>query len=271
MKIVCSALLAIWLPLLALAGELSPAGLDNLPRADVVILGEVHDNPVHHLNQARAVASIKPAAVVFEMLTPEQAAKVSTENRTTEAALAKALQWEGTGWPDFKFYYPIFAAAPDAAIFGGNLPRGDVRRAIGEGAAKVFGEGAALFGLTIPLPPEEQSVREAEQMAAHCNALPVEMLAGMVEAQRLRDAALARAVLAARAKTGGTVVLITGDGHAQKDWGVPSTLKVAAPKVTVLSLGQFENSAGDTPQFDVYLVTEAAERADPCLAFQAKP
>src|SRR6056297_678930 len=44
--------------------------------ADIVILGEVHDNRAHHEAQAELVARIEPAAVVFEMLTPEQAATV---------------------------------------------------------------------------------------------------------------------------------------------------------------------------------------------------
>ena len=35
------------------------------------VIGEVHDNPHHHRNQARAVAALKPGAIVFEMLTPE--------------------------------------------------------------------------------------------------------------------------------------------------------------------------------------------------------
>ncbi len=67
-----------------------------------------------------------------------------------------------------------------------------------EGAAAVFGAAAARFGLDAPLPEDEQAAREAEQAEAHCGALPAEMLPGMVEAQRLRDAALARAVAARR-------------------------------------------------------------------------
>ena len=72
--------------------------------------------------------------------------------------------------------------------------RGDVRRAVSEGAATVFGGAAPLFGLDAALDPEEQATREAGQMAAHCDALPEDVLPGMVEAQRLRDAALAAAM-----------------------------------------------------------------------------
>ena len=41
--------------------------LTALPAAaqDVVILGEVHDNPAHHAEQAAQVAAIQPRALVF--------------------------------------------------------------------------------------------------------------------------------------------------------------------------------------------------------------
>jgi len=262
--------IAFWccLPVLCKAAEINVGALDHLPRADVVLLGEVHDNPVHHENQARAVAALRPAALVFEMLTPDQAGRVDGSSRRDADTLAGVLGWAGTGWPDFALYYPIFAAAPEAVIFGGNLPRDQVRRAVYEGAAPVFGAGADRFGLTVPLPQPEQAAREAEQMAAHCDALPVDMLPGMVAAQRLRDAALARAVLQAIAQTGGLVVVITGNGHARRDWGVPEILRQAAPDLQLFSLGQYEDAAPFAPPNDVYLVTKGVARPDPCLAFQ---
>ena len=132
----------------------------------------------------------------------------------------------------------------------------------------VFGAGAQAYGLTEPLTTPEQTEREAGQREAHCNALPEDLLAGMVEAQRLRDAVLADAVLKAWRATGGPVVLITGNGHARRDSGVPAMLAKAAPDLSVFSIGQYEESAPADPPFDLYLVTPAAEREDPCLAFR---
>ncbi|KGB81060.1 lipoprotein [Rhodovulum sp. NI22] len=251
----------------AQAAEIGAEALASLPPVDVVVLGEVHDNPVHHENQARAVSALTPRALVFEMLTPAQAARATPAARGEAAALEAALGWADSGWPDFALYYPIFAAAPEAAVYGGGLPRGDVRRAIAEGAAAVFGDDAAAFGLAAPLPEDEQALRDEGQQAAHCNALPAEMLPGMVEAQRLRDAALARAVVQALAENGGPVAVITGNGHARKDWGLPAALAVAAPDMTLLSIGQFEEAPEDDPPFDRWLITAPAERDDPCAGF----
>nr|WP_153748275.1 ChaN family lipoprotein [Rhodovulum strictum] len=244
--------------------------MSQLPPADVVILGETHDNPWHHANQAAAVAALQPAALVFEMLTPEQAALVTPDLRGDAAALGAALGWAESGWPDFAMYHPIFTAAPEAAIHGAALPRDEVRRAVSEGAAAVFGAAAAAYGLDDALPPEEQASREAEQMEAHCNAMPAALMPGMVEAQRLRDAALARATQQALSETGGPVAVITGNGHARTDWGMVQPLARVAPDARMLAIGQFEAAPSDPPPFDLWLVTEPAERPDPCAVFRGE-
>ncbi|MAQ83191.1 MAG: hypothetical protein CMH12_14135 [Maritimibacter sp.] len=249
----------------ASAAEVGAADLNDLPEAEIYVLGEIHDNPAHHLTQATVVGA-GVAAVVFEMLTPQQAEGWQPGLAGDAAALGTALQWSD-GWPDFAIYYPIFEAIGDAAVYGAALPREDVRQAISVGAATVFGDGAGRFGLDLPLPAEETALREADLNDAHCGALPVEMLPGMLEAQRLRDAAFARAALLALEETGGPVAVITGNGHARRDWGVPRALATAAPDVSVLSLGQFETTAPDAPPFDVWVVTDPAERDDPCAAF----
>lgn len=262
-----AAILLLALAAPADAGEIAPSDLDALPPADVVLLGELHDNPAHHRNQARAVAALSPGAIVFEMLTPAQAERITPANREDLRALAEALDWASSGWPDFAMYHPIIAAAPQARILGGGLPREEVRRAFDAGAAAVFGPDAARYGLDTPLLAAEQAAREAEQASAHCDALPAAMLPGMVEAQRLRDAALARAVLEAIEGGHAPVAVITGNGHARRDRGIPVYLSRAAPDLPVLGIGQFEAAPREEPPFDLWLVTAPAARDDPCATF----
>ncbi|RBI87167.1 hypothetical protein DRV85_03320 [Rhodosalinus halophilus] len=249
-----------------LTDEVGRDALTDLPAAEVVILGEVHDNPWHHENQAAAVAALGPAAIVFEMLTPEQADRVTPELMTDAPALAEALDWAESGWPDFAMYAPIFAAAPQARVFGAAVPREALREVVaGEGGLP---EDAPRWGLDAALPAEQQTAREAMQAEAHCDALPESMLPGMVRAQRVRDAALARAALRALDETGGPVAVITGNGHARTDWGIPAKLARAAPGISVLSVGQLEAAPEADPPYDLWLVTPEAERPDPCAAFR---
>ena len=264
--------MSLLIPVAGVAERVSPADLDRLAPADVWVLGEAHGNPEHHANQARAVAALDPAALVFEMLTPAQAARAAPPRPEDAATLGAILDWSAGGWPDFELYHPIFVAAPEAAVFGGALARTEVRRVFSEPLVEVFGAGASDFGLDRDLDPRDQVAREAGQAAAHCDALPEAMLPGMVAAQRLRDAALARAVRAAHADTGGPVVLITGSAHARTDHGVPALLGMAAPDLSVRALGQFEAPIGtEDPPFDLWIVTGSPDRGDPCAVFRSAP
>ena len=250
------------------AGEITRDDLANLPKADVIVLGEVHDNGAHHLGQAAALAGINPSAVVFEMLSPKQAALITPEVLQDQAALAAALEWDDSGWPDFALYYPVFAALGAARVYGAARPRDQVRRSFSEGAAAVFGAGADQFGLDQALPKAQLQERLQAQFEAHCEAMPLEMMGGMVEAQRFRDAAFADVVARAYEADGGPVVLIAGNGHARRDWGVPAVLAVAMPELKVLSVGHLEAPVDEEPPFDLWLLTKAAAREDPCLAFK---
>lgn len=75
-------------------------------------------------------------------------------------------------------------------------------------------------------------------------------------------------MIAALAETGGPVAVITGNGHARLDWGAPALLAQARPDLSILSIGQLEDQAEDAP-FDVWTVSSAPERDDPCAAFSA--
>ncbi|WP_299353840.1 ChaN family lipoprotein [uncultured Shimia sp.] len=249
-----------------LAEEFTLADIATLPAIDVVYLGELHDNPWHHENQSAAVSALAPKAIVFEMLTREQARLITRPLLDDADALAKTLNWAQSGWPDFAMYYPIFQAAPNAQVYGAQVPREAVREAImGGDVVASFGAEVEEFGLAVPLTEDEQAQREDEQFAAHCDALPREMLPGMVLGQRLRDATMAREISRALAETGGPVVVITGNGHARKDWGAPRLLDSS---ISQISIAQFEVRPETDRPFDHWIITPEATREDPCLAFQ---
>jgi uncharacterized iron-regulated protein len=94
------------------------------------------------------------------------------------------------------------------------------------------------------------------------------MLPAMVAVQRLRDAALARAVVRALAATGGPVAVITGNGHARRDWGLPRVLARVAPEARVHVLLQGEEDVVPEGGHDEVVFAPAAPREDPCAAFR---
>jgi uncharacterized iron-regulated protein len=110
----------------------------------------------------------------------------------------------------------------------------------------------------------------------HCGEVPKELLPGLVRAQRARDVQMALRVAAAGGGGKGAV-LITGDGHARTDRGVPAWLERALPgrKHVAIALVEADEDLrwprefaqpydADRFPFDFVVFTPRAEREDPC-------
>ncbi|MFK7875523.1 MAG: ChaN family lipoprotein [Paracoccaceae bacterium] len=239
--------------------ELPPAAL----AADVVILGELHDNPNHHAVQLEFLHVVEPKAVIYEMLYPSEAARIQAALQDGQPLddLLKTLHWS-----NLSDYLGLLETRTE--IIGAAVPPDQVRAAFNNGAAVIFGPDAAAFGLTTPLSKTEQALREDLQFQSHCQAMPLSMMGGMVQAQRLRDAEFARSVVEALQTFGAPVVLITGNGHARNDWGVPAVLRQVVPGYSVFSVGQGEDGLDPMGGFDVVIDSTSVDRADPCDAFR---
>jgi uncharacterized iron-regulated protein len=190
--------------------------------------------------------------------------------------IGPAIGWSRLGWPEWEIYRPVFEAAGEAYIAGAGVATPEILRSMGEGAAAAWGAGAASVGLDQPLPEAEQEAAEAEMVAAHCDMLPARAAPGMVEAQRLRDASFARATLRAAGEDGGLAVLVTGNGHARTDRGVPVYLARLRDGLAVHALGQVEvrpgadtlAAYGELPYDFVWFSKGVEDRPDPCEAFR---
>ena len=248
----------------------------RLDAADIVILGEVHDNPAHHLAQAWVVGRLRPDGLAFEMIprASEAGIRALLAEGGAPAEIGPAIGWERIGWPDWEIYRPVFEAWRARVYAGGGLPAQALRAAAAGGAAAAVTDRRFAPLLATPLDPASQAAIEDEMVAAHCDKLPRDAAPGMVEVQRLRDASFASAALRARATGGGRTVLITGNGHARTDRGVPLYLRAVAPDLAVASLGLVETEPGaetlaaygDLP-YDYVWFTPPADRPDPCAAF----
>jgi len=261
---------ALWAAPYAFAQTLEP---DQTPQqavldAQIVFLGELHDNPAHHVAQAKVMAQLQPTAVVFEMLTPEQADALRGQTYETQDDLDALIGWSDTGWPDLAIYMPVFEAARGATLYGAGVPREQTKAIMDDRGWRVFGPEAERFGLLTQLPEELEMTRQDIQRKAHCDALPEAMIPQMVEIQQFRDARLAQEALRAFEAHGGPVVVITGNGHARTDWGAPHLLEGAAPSLQITSIGLLEAAPDDPPPYDTWIVTDGIDRPDPCLAFK---
>jgi len=84
----------LWHPILSLTSHFPAARRAEEPsRAQT--MSDVHDNPDHHLFRAAALRALVASGVVFEMLSPDQAARIAPDPRGNPAAF-RAISIEFT-------------------------------------------------------------------------------------------------------------------------------------------------------------------------------
>jgi uncharacterized iron-regulated protein len=285
------------------------------------LVGERHDQPDHHALQARVVTDLvgrgaRPA-VAFEMIHAGQAEALAEATARGDAgaradaggagdtgeradaqtaagadvaaranAIASAVGWERSGWPDFALYRPIFEAALDAGlpIVAANAPPERVR-AIARGTADP--EAKALLARAAPLPAAGRAELAAEIQRGHCGHAPESMIGAMVDAQRVRDTAMAEALVAAAGARDGAdeadpaAILIAGNGHVSRHSGVPLQLEALMPGARVASVALLEVQDGvaepfapgadperDLTGFDYVVFTPRLDDDDPCVTYR---
>ena len=265
----------------------------------VLLLGETHDNAVHHQLQSKIIASLlsynhKPA-VAFEMLNRVQQDKIDqfqlhfSESGDVDA-FAKVINWEQSGWPDWPYYRPVFSTTLEAGlpVIGANFNHKLIRRAIKEGPQVMEPRYQALLADN-QYDENTRAELEAEIFAAHCDMLSEKHLPPMLMAQQLRDISMSQILL--NKQTADGIVLIAGSGHVRNDYGVPYYLRAALsgpsqaqdkPETgTILSLAFIEVSEGAfNPEdyaaewnhehlpFDYVWFTAKAAREDQCALFK---
>jgi uncharacterized iron-regulated protein len=236
--------------------------------ADVVLLGETHDNLEHHrlqrlLLEEMLAAGRRPALVMEQFdrefdaaLDAERARGGRTADSVLDAGRLNRRSWQVEG------YRPLveLALAFDLPLVAGNLSRTDARVIVRDPAKA-------------SLPPVDKHVEQAlaaDIDRSHCGekvAPPV--LAGMVAAQRKRDLLLAQALDRHRERGS---VLIAGTGHVRADRAAPlylarRPLVIAFIEVEADRRGPADYLDGEfatAASFDFVWFTPRAARADPC-------
>ena len=251
---------------------------DRLRGDAIVLLGEVHDNPVQHRLRLEVLrrafeAGWRPA-IAMEQLDREH--QVDIEQARMERPLdvdyliEKAATEHGksiSGW-NWEYYRPYVALALQYGVplLAANLSRHDAQKIIELGYSAVFDDSTEhLLGLDRQR-PALQVIQENEIDVGHCHVLPKELLPAMARTQLARDAVMA-GVLREHGAQG--VVLLAGDGHARRDMGVPMWFDPTM-LARVFAVGFLErgDSAPPASAFDAVVITDAAPRPDPCATLR---
>ncbi|MHA1554460.1 MAG: ChaN family lipoprotein, partial [Alphaproteobacteria bacterium] len=174
------------------------------------------------------------------------------------------------------------------AVFRSGLPllpgdpsRDAIRSVASRGLDQIEEVELTRLALDAPLSAKLTAALRHDIGESHCDLLPEKSLGPMMQVQRYRDAALARALF--EASKGGGAILIAGNGHVRSDRGVPWYLARHAVegKVSSVMLLEITDDASTVqdlvvtgpdgePAADYFWITPRAEREDQCEELRRK-
>jgi uncharacterized iron-regulated protein len=197
----------------------------------VLLLGEQHATPAHHLWQRDMLAALAdrgPLVIGLEQLPREAQPALDrwVAQEIDEAQFLAESRWKDRWGHDFAAYRPVFDLARSRRIplRALNIDRAFVRRVGRMGFDAAAADGKAP--ISRPAAPDPAYVARLEDsFRQHMREASPEAIARFVEAQTVWDRAMAESiVLALRAQPGARVGAIMGWGHVAYGHGVAHQL-----------------------------------------------
>ena len=193
--------------------------LSELSRADVVAVGENHDDPAHHLAQARLLDALAAApgwAVGFEMIPAEEQPTLDAffDGRMGEPEFA--AWWKRTWGYDYALYKPVFDAARARGVraYGLNAPKDVVRAVAKKGLAGLTPAERGRLPASVRPSGDARYAAYVRQsiIDQHGGSIPPERLERMTEAMSAWNETMGDSAAALGAR-GLKVLVIAGQGH----------------------------------------------------------
>lgn len=243
----------------------APLGPEQLVRelagAELILVGERHDNPDHHALQRWLLEVLQPGSLLLEMLEPRQQARVD-EVRARLAAgerledLPAALDWQ-PGW-DWALYEELveYALGQPWPLMAANLDRQEIH--------EIYRNPPALAGGRSTAAPVQQALEE-QIRDSHCNMLPESQVPSMRAVQQQRDRRMAERLLQAP----GPALLFAGAFHVRRDLGVPLHLAdLQGPSRTRVLILAEAGAEVDAGQADFVWYTPSRPEQDHCARWR---
>jgi uncharacterized iron-regulated protein len=245
--------------------------------SELVLLGETHDNPVHHRLQldmltASLESGLRPTLLMEQFDTDQQSA-IDDIRKAGRDPTSLLRSWDAAQYRDL-----ILKAVEMRLPLGAtNLPREKLRPVVRDGFSTLPADEVDRLALHATWDDAREAFMRNVIELSHCGKVSAQLREGLVRAQRLRDATLAESALQ---HLDGSAIFILGRGHARRDVGVPRYIQARRPATRMLSValvevnegmtepgGYEQDRVGPAPAYDYLWFTPRARRPDPCLAF----
>lgn len=221
-----------------LAGESRPLNtadfLDAIAQAEVILLGERHDNIDEHRWQLYLLAALqgrhRDIAVGFEMFTREQQPVLDrwSDGELSEAEFLEQVDWSETWGYPAELYAPLlhFVRLNRIDSIALNIDRALLQRISREGWDAVPPSERYQIQPAVPGPPEYDALLDEILRTHHHGpeAMSEERQLSFRRAQQAWDRAMAEAIADATEDHEGPLVGLVGRGHMEWGYGIPYQL-----------------------------------------------
>lgn len=231
--------------------------INGLSEKDIVFIGEVHDNPDHHLIQTQILQALldrwgKDAAVGMEFFpsTAQETLNRYIQGELVESEFLSTVKWEKIWGYDYHLYRPLMLSAKQRSIevLGINVAPDVVKKVAREGLSSLTPHEREQIPREMDLENagHREFLHNVFQEHAHADVGGFE---NFYAAQVVWDETMAENIASHLKTRGGKMVVFTGIGHIIHKFGIPDrTMKrIPVPAATVIpysSAGEEEIRSG---------------------------
>ena len=242
--------------------------LDEMGRAQVIYLGEKHDNPHHHLLQRaiveKLIAQGKRPALGFEFFSKDQTgwlmnyslgkpSSFSTEGPDeTGKVLQNALGWQDR--TDWAFYFPLIQLARQyhLPLFGADLPNGLRVRLTRSGVEELSVIEKSMLVFSSYQKDDYRQLMLKKLADSHCGLASESLLVRLYSTWLVRNESMAETIfMMLEQRPEEPVIMVLGAEHVANDRGVYERMAFLKPGVRQINLG-FQESLHPSEPFDHY-------------------
>ncbi|MDH5392461.1 MAG: ChaN family lipoprotein [Gammaproteobacteria bacterium] len=251
------------------------AVIKKLQKTNYLLLGERHDNPVHHQHQAWFIRQLKnnqqEASVAFEMIDNVQAKQLAQQSISSAGQMIRTLNNTKTNWQYERRYQALFGEVIAAGyqINAANISRQQLMHMVMHNENKLPPAYQRMLNQAAFSKTQENKL-QYEINQSHCNLLDDNSSKSMLLGQRLRDATMAHSLLKSQSAVS---VLIAGLGHARNDLAVP--VYIDSDKIMSVGFIEVEQHINEPAAyakvwnteslpFDIVWFTPQVKRKDMC-------
>ncbi len=222
--------------------------IDQISSKDLIFIGEVHDNPEHHLIQVQILQALveccSPISIAMEFLEKLQQPTLERYHRgeLDESEFLKEVDWG----PDYHFYRPLIRIAKQhgAAVLAINAPREVVRKVARQGLESLDEPERNKIAKEIDLSNEahKKYVREAYERHTHGDLKEFDYF---YEAQCVWEDTMAESLAEYLKGHEKKLIVFAGNGHIINKFGIPNRTIERIP-VSMVTIMPYPLSKGVT-------------------------